>query len=228
MPSFLKTGAAAREALAKAEAQTEAKKAAAGNVQRFWLPEGKSATITFLDGVLDEHNTLASTMYWEHQVKMNGHWRNWFVCTHETEPCPVCESGNQPSFVAAFTIIDHSEYTDRSGKVHRDEKRLFVCKRDTYAILQQKAQKKDGLRGWKVDVARIGERSANVGNDFDFIERVTLEDHEDFRPYDYEEVIKYLEASQLRELGFGDGIPSGGSSTPQYSNVDSGKVADAL
>jgi len=201
MPKFLRRGAEAQSALAKADAQTELKQAqsASGNL-RFWLPKNKDTSITFLDGSLGENGMLDVPMFYEHQMELNGHWRNWFLCTQDNEPCPLCEQGDTPSLVAVFSIIDHTQFTDREGKVRKDEPRLYVVKRETFRLLQNKATKKGGLKGWTVDVSRIGEKAANVGNDFDFVKHT---DTLGVKPFNYEEIFVYLDATKLRELGFG-------------------------
>lgn len=218
MLKFLKKGSDAQAELKKAEAQTEARKAASGAAQRFWIPEGGSGSITFLDGDLNEQGMLDVPVFREHQLEMNGHWRNWFACTHENEPCPICEDGNQPSLVAVMSVIDHSEYKDREGKLHKDQKRLYVCKRDTLRLLTTKAVKKGGLTGWRVDVGRIGDKSANVGNDFDFVEKTDVTE----KPFNYDEVITYLTGDQLRELGFGK--KSAKTYTPAYQKKSAGNA----
>lgn len=217
--TFLKKGSAAHESLAQADAQTEAKKEAAGHgVHRFYLPKDKQTVITFLDGDLDGEGLLQAVAWWEHQCQLNGDWKNWFPCLADAgqEPCPICESGdNKPSWVAALTIIDHSEWTSKkSGQVFKNERKLFVCKRDTFRTLQHLATKRGGLRGCTFDVARNGEKSENVGNLFDFTEKhKNLDEYlvglgvppEARVPHDYEDgvTIKPYSAEELRKLGFG-------------------------
>lgn len=207
---FMKKGKAAHEQVVKADLETEARKAA-GSVWRFRMPQDTEAQITFLDGVLGDEGLLDTVTYWEHQVRLNGKWGNFFPCTQEFEPCPLCEKGETSALVALFTIIDHRKWEDKNGKAHQHEKRLFACKRDTFKRLQHLATKREGLAGITFDVQRIGDKSAAVGTDFDFVEKNPLAkvkskySLEDVKAIDYSEVVKYYTAEELRELGFGDG-----------------------
>lgn len=208
---FLKKGAAAQKAVEQQDAKDEA--AAKGNLYRFWMPEDAETQITFLDGDLNDDGLLDIPMYYEHQVNMNGDWKNWFVCTSEDEICPICEGGLKASLVGIMTIIDHTEWKDGKGKTHKNERKLFVAKRQTIKQLQKIATKRDGLAGITFDVSRVGEQSASVGNMFDYIGKksvaATLKKFK-FKPEegaaDYEEVITYRSAKELRKLGFGSSV----------------------
>jgi hypothetical protein len=228
--SFLKKGKAAHAALEKAEAQAEA--AAKNRAFRFWLPDKGQTSITFLDGDLDADGMLDIPMYYEHQVFMNGHYRNWFACVAEDEPCPICEGGDTPMLVGCLTVIDHSEFKDKQGKVRKDEKRLFVAKRKTIQQLQLIAAKRGGLTGCLFDVARTGDKEANVGNMFDFTEKVAPAQlkkkyKENAEPFEYEEVIPHPSAKELRALGFGTtGV--GGEQPPSDSEGTGEEYANDL
>jgi len=223
--TFLKAGKEAHVAVAKAEKETAAKKAAAGEARRFWLPNDAETQITFLDGDLLPEGLIDTVTFWEHQLKLNGSWQNWFVCTKDDEPCPICEDSDKySSLITLFTVIDHTKWTDKQNVVHQHERRLFACKRDTFKRLQKLATKRKGLVGVTFDVARTGDKSAAVGNDFDFVEKLSLEDigkkynlkEKDLKPFDYSEVIKYHTADELRELGFGsNGAPIGQEAAKQ-------------
>lgn len=214
--SFLKRGAAAHEALARAEAETEARKAASSGVHRFYLRDDEEKRITFLDGGLTQDNLLDHVNFNEHQVQLNGSWLNWFPCTEDvdlTQPCPICEQGDgyRKSLVHAFTIIDHSEWKDKSGKIHKHEKKLYMCKRGGFKVLQNLATKRGGLTGVTFDVMRCGDNGWAAGNQFDFIEKNNIADIaakyglEDVAPYDYDEVFTYRPPEELIALGFGLG-----------------------
>lgn len=205
---WMKKGKEAQAEIEKADAlQAERSK---GFVQRFWLPEEGEAPITFLDGDIDENGVLELNTYWEHQVYLNKSWRNWFVCTAEIEPCPICEGDDNPSLCASFTVIDHSEYLDRKGQPHKDEVRLFVAKRKTINILRTLAKTLGGLAGQKFQVSRTGEDAPNVGSVFLPIEgkakvAAVLKKYGIEKPgvLDYEKVIPYRPAAELRKMGFG-------------------------
>jgi hypothetical protein len=223
--SFLKTGSAVHEEVQKADAE----QAARFGPGRFWVEKGKEARITFLDGHMEE-GLIQTVSFYEHMIPRGAGKKGFdtFPCTQETEACPICEGGNQPALVFAFTILDHREWKDKNGKVHEHEKRLFVCKRESFKLLQATATKlmapsKDiagkevppratnGLLGVTFDVMRIGEKSAGVGTSFEFVACTPLTSvyegcgikTEDQGVFNYGEVLKYFPAAELRKLGFG-------------------------
>ena len=218
--SFLKKGKAAQEQMAKEDHKQEMN--SKGKVSRYWLKDGTDGQVTFLDGGITD-GVLDIPFFYEHNINMNGKWGNFFICTQDEEPCPVCEGGATPSYVGVLTVIDHSEYTSKKdGKVYKDQRRMFVAKRETIKILQKIAVKRGGLRGCKFDVSRTGDKSASVGNVFDFtdktgeagllstfkLEAVAL---------NYEEILAnlYMPAKELRKLGFGNmNTPIGGEQGP--------------
>ena len=218
--TWLKRGKEGRALTKRNDEDVAAKRAAAANKTfRFFLKEGEEKRITFLDGELDEAGVLDVPRYWEHRIKMNGHWNNWYPCTKdEEEDCPLCDDG-QPSLVYVFTIIDHTEWTSEQKSVdHVNERKLYICKSDTYKRLSKIAHKRDGLTGCSFDVGRIGEKAEAAGNDFDFVKKQTLAkvakkydlkkkgedtDNKVALPYDYDKVLKYYPADELREMGLG-------------------------
>lgn len=240
-------GGAAAKAFANEESQKEAQREQSNKMWRFYLKEGQEARITFIDGNLDETGALDAFSFPQHQVFANGRWNNFFVCTKHEGYCPLCESGDVPARVAVLTVIDHRETKSKDGtKTYRDQKRLFVMKHDTYQILQNMAKKRGGLAGITVDVMRTGDRSPNVGNHFDFIEKnpveklrqaftkkVKKEDGSevlvtDFTPANYEEEIVYHSPSELEAMGFGSAPASPMGMQSQQSSVADTDYSDNL
>lgn len=221
--AFLKRGAAAKEEFAKAEykAEQNSKK----KVNRFWVTKGETSTITFLDGNLDADGLLDIPYFYEHSVQMNGKWGHFFVCTQDTEPCPICEGGLNNSYVGLLSVIDHTSYTAKDGKTYKDQVKLFAAKRDTIKQLQIYATKRGGLAGCKFDVSRTGDKSASVGNMFDFTDKSTIAQlkanyPQSTTPINYEEYLQalYLSAKELRKLGFGSTLgPIGSEPDPANS-----------
>lgn len=212
--TFLKRGEEAQKAMVKADLETEQKKAAASKGRRFWIKDGNETQITFLDGALLPDGRLDAPMFWQHELRNpNNKGRTHYVCVKDNEPtCPLCEGGDNASLVHAFTIVDHTEWADKNGKAHPHTKTLFVCKRETFKRLQKIAQKREGLAGATFDVSRTGEKSAAVGSDFDFVEKVKLDKAQakvwgvdDVAPYNYEEMFTYRTGKELRALGLGGG-----------------------
>lgn len=223
---FVKRGADAQAAMAREDHQAKEREEANKNkVFRFYLPDEGSSSVTFLDGELI-NGVLDIPYYYEHNVMMNGKWGNFYICTQDEEPCPICQGKLIPSYVGVLTVIDHSEYTSKKdNKVHRDEPRLFVAKRHTIKQLQKLSAKRGGLRGCTFDVSRIGDKSPSVGNVFDFTTKLSEAQlvskwGEKAQPFNYEDWLAatYLSAKELRKLGFGSQTPPIGSESAHESD----------
>lgn len=233
--SFLKTGQAAHKAMAAEEAKAELAKQEAGKMWRFRMAPGEDRKITFLDGSLDENNMLAVPMFYEHTLQVGGKWKN-FVCTDEQEPCPICAKGDdKPALVGVMTVLDHTPAVIKSGpkagQTIQHTRKLFVAKKDTIAMLTKIAVKRGGLTGCTFDVARGGEKTAAVGSQFDFTEKLDLTviakkyglKLEEAQPADYQAEIVYHTAAELLELGIGKA-----ASGPGYEKSSGGSVKDEL
>lgn len=224
--SFLKKGAAAQAAFAQEEHKAELRQA--GKVSRFFTKEGVASSITFLDGIVVD-GVLDIPYFYEHNVNMNGKWGNFYICTQDEEPCPICEGGLYASYVGVLSVIDHSSYVSKKdNKTYKDQVRLFVAKRETIKALTVLAAKRGGLAGWRVDVSRTGDKSPSVGNVFDFLHHQTPPQigtlyGAEAQPFDYDKILgeMYMSAKELRKLGFGSGsapIGSESASPDDYAN----------
>ena len=217
-PSWMKTGKSAQDLIEKEEKKIAAKVEQSNRMRRFFMKESETGRITFLDGKLNEDGVLDIPMFREHQLYLNGSWDNFITCTGDTEPCPVCEGGNEEKLVGVMTIIDHRSYTSKAnGKTYTNQRKLYVVKRNTFKLLQTRATKQGGLAGCTFDVTRTGPKEAAVGNDFDFVEKRGKQALIDAYPNlkdemhaaNYEEEFPYYTAAELREAGFGGGAPIG-------------------
>ena len=99
----------------------------------------------------------APAVLMEHQLYLDGKWGNYFTCLRQMgKTCPICESGDNASQVAVFTIIDHSVWKDKGGNEHTDEIKLLWVKTSQapYKLFQQQATKagRVGLRGVRYEV----------------------------------------------------------------------------
>ena len=208
---FVKRGNAAASTMVKEEKKAEQRM---NQLYGFWMKPNSDTTITFIDGNIDGE-VLDIPFIYQHHLNMNGRWGNFFICTQEVEPCPICEGGNTPSFVGVLMIIDHTEFTSKKdGLKKKDQVRLFFAKRDTIKQLQKQAVKRGGLAGATFEVSRTGDKSASTGNVFDFVEKKSpLQMKAAFgdkaTPPDYDKILSgmYTSAKDLRKMGFGN--PSG-------------------
>jgi hypothetical protein len=216
--NWMKRGDDAAVSLKQAEAESKAKSMQNKSMWRFRLNDGEEARVTFVDGELTKNGNIDWLTYREHQVFMNGKWNNHFVCTEPAEKCPICESGDSPSWVAVLTVIDHREYKSKKdpGKSYKNQPRLFVMKQQTAKLLQNLGEKRKGLAGCTFDILRAGDKSPAVGSSFDFIEKNSVKDLQAqfmekdehgkmktvFVPADYEKEIVYRSAKELMQFGF--------------------------
>jgi hypothetical protein len=230
--SWLKTGAASAQAAVQAQAEAEKRKEEQGKAFRFWLAEGEEARITFVDGDLvdtPEGKFLLPPRYYEHNLMLNGQWGNHFVCPEKTAPhlnqkCPICESGDRPSLVALFTVIDHREFTSKDKtKTYKDTVKLFVANAQAFEILNKLAQKVGGLAGSTWDVSRAGDKSPRTGNSYfpqgkeTDLQKLRQQHqyestdpktnvktvHTKFAVLDYEKEIIFRDGDALRAMGLG-------------------------
>ena len=233
--SFLKKGKAAHSAFQEEEAKAEMAREQAGKLWRFYCKPDETATITFLDGELDDEGLLDIPMFREHRLQIAGKWDE-FVCTDDNEPCPICQRGdNKPTLVGVMTILDHRPYEIKSGpnagNTIQHRPKLFVAKRQTIKQLTKIAQKRGGLTGCTFEVTRTADKSPAVGDMLDFVEKNTLQDLQDefgkfqpeghtVAPADYEKEIVYRTAAELIELGVGVKVTSvGGEKGPSQQEL---------
>jgi hypothetical protein len=239
MPNFLKRGSAAHEQQVVENKLQELRKQQY-ETNRFYIPQNdeKPRHITFLDGKLNSNGMIDATAFYQHQLQLNGSWQNWFVCTEDNEPCPICAIPRQyRTFVYAFSIIDHTPYTGKTGKVYENQKKLFVCKQDSFKRLSKRAEKGEGLAGCTFEVTRLGQKSDGCGSDFEFTSKNTAADllkkypslkMEDLKPLEYEKVIVYRSRDELLKMGIGqEGGALALGSDDAKAQLDGKQAADA-
>lgn len=204
-----------KDKLVQKEAEAEARKAESDLMWRFFFAEGEERTITFLDGELDDDNQLDIRGVEEHRVKLNGNWRN-IVCTMDSEGfCPACDGGDKPALRGFLTIIDHHphkiENGPRKGEIINNERKIFAAPISILKKLTAQAIKRGGLTGCTYEVTRSGDKSPAVGSDFEFVEKLDLEDlaekygldEEGVSPANYDEEIVLRTSDELIALGVG-------------------------
>ena len=229
--SFLRRGKESRDAVAEAEARAEA---AANGAWRFRIgPKqlGEDFRITFLDGDLGDDGLLDHGGSWEeHTVQHAGKWDNYVCVEHGagSDPCPICNGGDNPSMVFVLSVIDNTEYQRQDGTTTKDRRKLYVFKRTTLKTLDKLAKKRGGLTGCVFDVTRVGQKSPNVGDMFDFVEKLSPDElaekygsddegNPKWAPFKYAEVIKYRTAEELINMGLGVPVETIGGSAPTES-----------
>jgi len=166
-------------------------------VSRFWLPSDKSTHIVFLD---DNPPIIE-----EHQLKINGDWRNWYTCLRMLgETCPLCEAGDKPYTVGFYTVMDMTEWEDSKGKKHQYELKLFPAKFKTLQVLKRLSAKRESLAGAMFEVYRSSSDAPNTGDVFDYEHKMSKDEILAFNPeaksFDYSEILKPKNVADLMAL----------------------------
>jgi len=163
---------------------------------RYWMKEGTSRDIVFLD---DEPFSI-----YEHNYRADGSWKNWMTCMRGIRDEAVCDDKlgtNNRSYVGFFTIIDCSEYTDKQGNSYQYEMKLLPAKMRVLKKFKRKKDERGSLIGCMYRVTREDSRSPNVGDEFEFKKEVDLEklfDYAQFRGKKLKEL--YEKAANYRSL----------------------------
>ena len=162
---------------------------------RHWMKKNTERRLVFLT------NGGSAPAIWEHQVYLDGNWRNWHSCLQTMGmPCPLCQfaAKNKNKYsrkaVRFFTVIDVDGYTNRDGIEVKNQRRLLAAKKGTVEILKRRfatlqKQGKD-LRGAMFNVYRSNEdKGPSVGTDFEYMEHVDLSDYPETDEFDYAELL---------------------------------------
>lgn len=166
---------------------------------------------------LSEQNAKQASLLLERLGYRAGGWSNF--ATVPSEGADPLRDMERPASIVVYTVIDHSTWTSPQGKTYKDQKRLFVAKRNSpaWGILQKQIERLakkgiESLRGCRFEASRHGDKTPQVGNSFDFIERV--EDLESLPlPFDYGKVLAPKDPNDLKRLlGF---IHGDASSQPE-------------
>jgi len=217
-------------------------------VHRYWLPRSTPdkkivGEITFLDdvsvnrefeielpdGKKEKYKVPQPIRLHEHNIFLNGHWRNWYTCLAPFGfPCPICAIQDRAGLVAYFTVIDHKEWTDKKDRVHKDELKLFAVKVNSvaFALIVEEIEERGGIRGCRYKVRRLGDKSPGVGDTFQFVRK---EDPATWKPE--HEPLNYLKVAGPRTVkaleqivGANANAPAPEDGVPNEANNDADKV----
>ena len=136
--------------------------------RRFWMPQDSERKVTFVDGpsvLCGETEVKTPFQYQEYQVKHNGNWRNWFTRHPDASHDILAKHDYRASRVAAFTVIDHQEYTDRKGVLHSNTLSLYVVKRSQpiWKQIEKMLSRHGSLQGKSFNISRYGDKSPGSG-----------------------------------------------------------------
>ena len=205
--AWYKTGKAGREMAKQEDAAAQARREQRGPM-RFYLKSDTSCKITFLD--------TPEFFIREHNLKIGGKYFNYFTCLREFDTCPCCEEGDHPSTIVVGSIIAHNKWTDKEGKVHQNQKMLFVAKGKARQVLERKIEKRDGdLTGCVFEMSRgTTSTECSTGEDFEYLKTIDVKllmklapkdkkgqpDKDYIKPFNYEELFAPKAASEIRRI----------------------------
>lgn len=221
------------------ERKTAKEEAPARTASRFWLNPEEEKRVIILD---DEDFVL-----YEHHVKINGKWGNFFTCLkgHDgADACPLCMSGNQRRWTSFITVIDCTGFIGKDGKRIQYRRSLFPMTptiADRFSALRSK---KTTLVNCLVDLKRTSENAPRLGDIWDIVkEGVDVENDKKLRwksnkdgkmhspePFEYIKIFAPKTESELKALASGaysgdnDEAYKGGN----YTSPDKGGDDDAM
>ena len=173
--------------------------------KRFWMPNNTDRLITFVDNPIEDFagvQVQTPFKYNEYQVQLNGSWKNWFTQTIDPSQDVLKELGYKASKVAVLTVIDHAEWTDRNGAVHKDELALYVVKRSQpiWAQLEKIIAREGSLSGKTFRVHRMGDKSPGSGSMLEKYEQNFNLNPELHKAFNYLEILKPKSKEELESI----------------------------
>ena len=182
--SWFKSGAEGAAEGRKVDEEAARKRAESQDVnviskkRRLWMPPDSSIEFTFLD--------TEGFFLREHQLFIAGSWINFETCLSDFDNCPLCDAGNKPSYIVAFTGIDHSEYTIKkgphTGMTVKNTKRLAVFKSTARNKILKEKERNGDLRGVTFEISRYDSKDNSSGSDFHLVKKCTDDELKAFAP----------------------------------------------
>jgi hypothetical protein len=148
-------------------------------LRRHWQPPETTNRLLFLE---DD-----PFLFWEHNLKLDGHWKNWFVCPKRNKiegSCAICDKyeDRYPYFIGMHSVINMTPWTSKKGNVYNFQREIFAARlggKDKPGVLkklERLKQKHGRLRGLVVDVYRSGAKTESCGDEFEVMEKVSPAD----------------------------------------------------
>lgn len=181
------------------------KNASASTVMRFWLKNGETKEIVFLDD--------ARFGVYEHTVQLNGKWET-FTCAGAS--CVLCGYGKDRSYAEYYSILDLTPYTSKTGQKKEFSRKALALKKEASKLIANRRESCGGnLTGKKFKVTRIGDKSPASGNDFEFMKDVDLSRvPAEMKAYDFMEALRPMPTDRLEAVlkfaGYAPGAASNG------------------
>lgn len=150
----------------KAEARKEANKITGGQPFRFFVPVGESRQVVIIDEAPEWFRT-------EHALKnpRTQRFDLFTPCIDEVANCPVCAATSKPGYFALYlTVLDLTPFTTGDGEEVLWSKKLMVVKLTQQKKIARLYEKYNSLRGMIIECTRDDDKSAAIGNDFEFVD----------------------------------------------------------
>lgn len=152
---------------------------------RIWLKPDTHRKVMFL--------TDRPDCFWEHCVGLGGKFAgNWYTCLGDAGPesCPLCMYGDRPYYVGMFSVVDLEPWTDKNGTERKNVKKILAAKKEQLKVFRSKLEARGSLAGCIYSFFRPSDRAANIGTDFEFLEKIGPEALLD---YFKDEIARYAE-----------------------------------
>ena len=127
------------------EAKTEGRRA-----PELWVPDGQSRQVRFLD-----NEPIAA--FYLYKMKHNGKWCSFVKPAEGQTDLFATALGMRPSRVFLYRVIDINGYTNKQGKVFKNQPRFLVASSRTFDQIVMMVEDSGGdLNEYDVKIRRLG------------------------------------------------------------------------
>lgn len=167
------SGEEARKMTQQYDAQMQANKEMSRNrVDEFYLKEGESASLLFLDDL--------DFFYYRHVLPNGNGGYNNYTCLTEKGNCPLCKAGKSRSWVGCATVIDLTRsYPSKQhpGRIYKFKKLVIPAKGDSRnrLLYLRDNQAKGTLKFSILKFHRGATSKVSLGESIDYDKTVNME-----------------------------------------------------
>ena len=134
---------------------------------KFKVEVGKNKKGTFLDD--------PDFFFSVHSVKNVRGGFDDITCINDFDTCPICASGQYPSYALLATVIDHEGYINKDGvkRLHTKQLAMFKSGAQKKLLRRKEDLKLPSLAGCCFTFARDGKKECATGEDIQFFKQFT-------------------------------------------------------
>lgn len=147
--------------------------------RRVYLKNSASANLVFLDN--------DGAFFWEHQLKIDGNWMNWFTCLRDFKNCEICSrTDSKRYYAAAYSVINLTGYTKKDGTHVPAQKELLIVKSGQFDKMALKRTSAGGdLTMGLFKFTKLGApKEPSIGSEWEFLKKVSPSALEKYKPAD--------------------------------------------